>query len=200
VAKYHTQVLEEYKAHLVYDKVDDLCRAVEQGADLNTIVLLYDGLNLLSRRLRKKVEKLLRKLKLGKVPWSPEIQRLMDERKLWSNVVKWRKQIKISKKKIYQQMRRLGITNAFEVTLLEAQQQRNKAQKDWLKAIKIAPDLCKEWLKSLAEARAAKNNTTSNLELKQLKHREKQREEAQRRRNITGKGANKRRQRCIIQK
>jgi hypothetical protein len=68
VAKYHTQVLEEYKAHLVYDGVDDLCKAVEQGADLNTIILLYDGLNTLSRRLRKKVKKLLQKLKLGKGP------------------------------------------------------------------------------------------------------------------------------------
>jgi hypothetical protein len=101
VAKYHTHVLEEYEAHLAYDRVDDLCKAVEQGADLNTIILLYNGLNMLSRRLRKKVEKLLQKLKLGKVPWLPEIQRLMDERKLWSNVVKWKKRIKISKKKIY---------------------------------------------------------------------------------------------------
>jgi hypothetical protein len=175
----------------VFDKVDELQERVKQGTTLSTIIQMYDDLNLLCRRIRKKVEAQLRKFKVGNVPWSPEIQRLMDERKLWTNVIKWYKGIRISKKKIYRQMKRLGIVDAFHINLLEAQLKRNQAQTEWLAAIKKSPDLRRDWLKSLSEARAAKNKTEPESELKHLKQREKQREEARRRKTITGKGADK---------
>ena len=191
VAKYHSKVLEGYESKRVFDKLDDLSALVETHAPLSAIITLYDEIALSTRRIRKKVEEQLRKLHMGKHPWSPDIQLWMDTRKLWTNVIKLRLRMKISKKKIRRQMKRLDITDALEVTLREAQIRRDSAQKEWLTAIKNAPDLRKTWLESLSQARAEKNGTTAEAELKQLKHKEKQRDAARRRRAITGKGSDK---------
>jgi hypothetical protein len=116
----------------------------------------------------------------------------MDTRKLWTNIIKLKKGVKISKKKIRRQLKRLGLsTSLLKGTLMEAQQQANQVRKEWLAAVKQAPDLRKSFLESLAQARAAENGTTAEKELKQLRHREKQREESRRRRAISGKGADK---------
>jgi hypothetical protein len=165
---------------------------VDQKEALSVIVSIYDDLNLLTWRIRKKVEAQLRRFRMGSVPWSPEIQQLMDTRKLWTNIVKLKKGVKISKKKIRRQLKRLGLsTSVLKGTLLEAQQQANQVRREWLAAVKQAPDLRKSWLESLAQARAAENGTTAEKELKQLRHREKQQEESRRRRAISGKGADK---------
>jgi hypothetical protein len=66
----------------------------------------------------------------------------MDTRKLWTNIVKLKKGVKISKKKIQRQLKRLGLsTSVLKGTLLEAQQQANQVRKEWLAAVKQAPNL-----------------------------------------------------------
>ena len=190
-AKYHKEVTKAYESQKVFSNIDRLCRMVEDGAPLEEIIPLYDDIALLCRRIRKKVEATLRKLKMGSVQWSPTIQRLMDERKLWTNVVKWNKCLNISHKKIKRQMLALHILDALDISLEEAQARRDLAQKEWLKAVKDAPNLRKEWLQSLAKRRAARNGTTEESELKMMRHRELQRESARRRRAITGKGADR---------
>ena len=191
VDKYQLDVMNLFETHKVFEKLDHLIHLIESGAPTRTIIRKYNQLDTLNRQLRKQVEKKLRKIRAGAIPWFPELQKLMNERMLWTNIIKFKKRIRISLKMIRRQMKRTGIMTAMTVTVREAQHFRDAAQEAWLEAVRKAPNQRKQWLESLAEARAKKKGTLTKKELKALQHREKQREAAYRQRLITKKGLGK---------
>ena len=97
--------------------------------------LEYNSLQKLNTAIRKEIEGKLRKLCMGGVPWSVEIQLLWDTIELWVMVVRRKSHVTISLKRIRRFLRRVpSVQNVFSCTLSEALHFRNSAYKAVSKA------------------------------------------------------------------
>ena len=144
-------------------------------------------LDKLVHTIRMEVADRVRKKKMGAVPWSPEMQTYFDERKLWTLVVKYRKKVRLSSRKIRRLMKKVKNRDALQIDAETAQLRRNEAHKAFLVAKKKAPNMRRSHLQGMAEALARKNHTDPEKELKSLQHRERQRQTARRVKRIRQK-------------
>jgi hypothetical protein len=67
--------------------------------------------------LRKEIERNIRKIINGKIPWSPKLQRYHVEIELWSMVWKKRQDVKVSNDWIRKFMQKPGIWTALKYNL-----------------------------------------------------------------------------------
>ena len=131
--------------------IDLLIKLVEDKSPIATIQAQYELIATLNCRIRKAVEKHLAKGRAGRVPWSPELQAIMDRRQLWTNLVKLKLGILISNKKIRRQIDRCKVSNGWTSSLEEAKQELEKAWKEWKIAKKKAHKLRKQFLKDCSK-------------------------------------------------
>ena len=120
VKKYHKQV----KAKMLQQGFTSHFDAfkLHSQLDWNTSShLTFNKLNNEQKAIWKAVEGKLRKLCMGGVPWSSEIQILRDTIQLWAMVVRRKSRVKVSVKHIHRFLRKVpNIRNAFSCTLQEA--------------------------------------------------------------------------------
>ena len=119
---YHREVISAYTDENIFDKATELRRLVSQREQHDKIQALHKELLIATRRIRLRAAKICRKKKTGAIPWSPEFQKLMDTRTLWTLVVKKKKRVRMSSRKIRRLMKITGIPDAFQVSLDEAVQ------------------------------------------------------------------------------
>ena len=86
--RYNRRVIKEFKKEDVIFKAAALRALVAGDAPIQQIEKMHEEVYTLNFRIRRKVIKHLRKKRMGQVPWSPKYQKLRDERKLWTVMVK----------------------------------------------------------------------------------------------------------------
>jgi hypothetical protein len=185
--RYHRYVLNGFSDHQVFAKSRQLRSMVAQKAPVEDIKKVHHEILVTSYSIRRKAAKKCRKKRKGAIPWSPQLQKLFDERKLWTLIIKKLKRVRTSSRKLRRLMVKVGNSDAFQISLEEAQSRRNQAHKAFKEGRKQAPHWRKNHLEQLAQALAQEKGTRVAQELKNLKHREKQRNEARRIRRLRNK-------------
>jgi hypothetical protein len=154
----------------------------------------YNKLQNENSDIRKEIERNLRRLCMGGVPWSPEIQVLRDTIELWSMLVRRKSRVRVSVKRIRRFLKRLPtIRNAFSCSLSEAIHFKNLAYKSYQAACKAeAPNMRRKFQVGLAEAIALKKGTDSETEAKKLISQERQRRQGRNVKRMRGRLGNSR--------
>ena len=134
----------------------------------------FNRLHMETKAVRTTVETKLRKLFMGRVPWSPKLQNHRDTIELWQLIVKKRKRIKVSIKRIRRFMSKTSIRNAMDYNLEGASMFLTKAYTSYAEAKTKAQFWREDHLDSLDGALAKKNKTTPEKERKARKHIERQ--------------------------
>ncbi len=149
----------------------------------------YNKLNREDTAIRKEVESKLRKLCMGGVPWSPPIQLLRDTIELWSMLVRRKKHVRVSVKRIRRFLRKVpSVRHAFTCSLQEATNRRHAAYKEYKAACKIEAQTMRENFQgTLAEAIALKKGTDVQTEANNLRRIERQRRQARNVKRMRGK-------------
>ena len=186
VKKYCKEVTHAYQDNGVAELGRKL-REETANKDVELAQETHQILEPLVYRLRMEVGSCIRKKKMGAIPWSPEMQKHFDARNLWTLVVKKKKRVRMSTRKIRRLMKKCFNKDAFDIDLATAQQRRNNAHKAFVEAKKKAPNMRKSHLQGLAEALARKNKTDPEKEKQNLRHKEKQRDQARRVRRLKKK-------------
>jgi hypothetical protein len=152
----------------------------------------YNKLQKENMAIRKAVEGKLRKLCMGGVPWSVELQSLRDKIELWAMLVRKKKNVQISVKRIRRFLKKFPkVENAFTCSLVDALEQRHSAYKEYkvvqkTEAIKMRQD----FQGTLAEAISLKKGTDSEQEAQNLIRIERQRRQARNVKRMRGKMGN----------
>jgi hypothetical protein len=154
----------------------------------------YNWLQNENTTICKEMESKLRKLFMGGVPWSPEIQILRDKIEAWSMLVRKKKNVQVSVKRIRCFLKKVpSITNAFTCTLPEALQCRQMAFMEYQSARKLDTLKWRETFQgTLAEAIALKKGTDVETKAKNLRRFEQQRRQARNVKQMRGKMNNNR--------
>ena len=105
---------------------------------------------------------------MGGVPRSPKLQSFRLEIELWSMILRKRKGVCVSTKRIQRFMVKTGFTDALNSNLVEADTQLGAAQGAYRLAKKEASMWRNEFLSSLAESRSQRKSTTVEGEEKCL--------------------------------
>ena len=191
--KYHKNVQAKMNSSGFKSRFD----AFKLGSQINWSLasqLAFNKLNNESTAIRKEVEGKLRKLCMGGMPWSSELQVLRDTIELWAMIVRRKSRVKVSVKRIRKFLLKVpAVRNAFSCTLDEAIQERNLAFKKY-KAIskKDAIKMRQNFQGTLAEAIALKKNSDVETEAKKLRTHEKQRRQGRNVKRMLGKLGNSR--------
>ena len=169
IKKYNKQTHKAMLSRGLYKKLEEITTEAKSGW-LPQLTEKYDALNKQKIECRSEVEKKMRKLKMGNVPWSPKIQECRTNIEIWILMSTYRRGKLVSLRKIRRLLVASKIQDAFQKTLPEIQDEIDKAFKIYLKAKK--EDAVKwryDFLHSLAEAKAIINKTSISSELKKLK-------------------------------
>ena len=138
----------------------------------------YDDIQASHLKLRTLIERNLRKLRMGGIPWSPKLQVFRNAIELWSMILRKRQGVKVSNTRIRRFMAKTGIWNAFSADETGAELNLKLAHRQYRAAKKDASVWRDDFLQSLAEAKAKKNGTSVDHEWKQLTRVEGQKTQA----------------------
>jgi hypothetical protein len=177
-ARYNSRV----KAALDKERLPEQLFSLEAAARVNGWLeeyeRQYNDIQRRQLRIRKDIESSIRKLKTGEVPWSPKLQRFRTEIELWTMILRKRKGVKVSNKRIRRFMRKTGIWNALKHDLEDTIKRLAEIHQSYKEAKTHADVWRNDFLESLAEAKAAKNDTTVEVERKKLTTVSRQRKQA----------------------
>lgn len=132
----------------------------------------YENIRLQCHQFMTAADKQCRKLTMGNLQWSPDLQRERDVITLWTGVIKRRKGVRFSRSKIIRLADRHAISYPLQRTLAEAETELNEAYAKYHAGKKYHKERRTHFLESLAQARAQKSSTSAANQLKQLQSRE----------------------------
>ncbi len=138
----------------------------------------YDDIQFTHIKLRKTIERNLRKLRMGGVPWSPKLQGFRDAIELWSMILRKHKGVKVSITRIRRYMAKTGVWDAFESDVTGAAHRLKTAHSKYRTAKQQAISWRDDFLLSIAEANALKYGTSVDQEWKKLTRVEGQKTQA----------------------
>jgi hypothetical protein len=126
---------------------------------------------------------------MGGVPWSPQLQLLRDTIELWATLVRRKKQVRVSVKRIQRFSRKVPLVrNALTCSLQEATNHRHAACKEHKAARETeAQKTCENFQGTLAKAIASKKGADVETEANNLRRMEKQRRQARNVKRMRGK-------------
>ena len=130
----------------------------------------YNKVHKESTKKRKIIEKQIRKLRMGKVPWTPKLQRYRDEITAWENIKKQFSGIKVSKRFLQRLQDKVNLPHHTHYDLALINENLDKAYKEYKLARKNAELWRDDWEITLAKDRAINNNTSYEVELKKIKN------------------------------
>ncbi len=81
----------------ILERTRHVKQAQHRGDSIAQINPQIDALTAVTTQIRKEAAVKIRKLKVGKVPWSPTIQAARDSQKLWTLVIRRRECKKVSR-------------------------------------------------------------------------------------------------------
>ena len=138
--------------------------------------------------IRQEVEKQIRVVKRGEVPWSPKLQVKVDTVDLWLRVIKREQGLAVSGKTIERLMKKTGLFEAKNTSLETAIEKVKVAFKDYYKFKHQAPESRNAHNQRLADALAEQNASTRAQELRKMGLIEQQRRNGRIAKSIRGRG------------
>ena len=188
--RYTHQAYREYDIQARIKKIDRRLR-LNGGIFTPSLLRKYNCLHQQMYTIRRKAEDQCRKLSMGKVPWSPQMQAFWDRLSLWKILIKGRLKCRVSSRKVRRLMKKTGRPEAWKKSTTDLQEclklerqaykeaKRTSAVKwrrDYI-SVQVKVSKKKKWRSRQARERF--------LRLRRMK----QREEARRRRRAQGKGS-----------
>ena len=128
----------------------------------------YNRINNRQYEIRKKIETKIRNIRAGAIPWTPKLQTFRTAIEIWSLILKKRKGIKISIRKLRRKLKKSNLQNVFTKTIPELEDALSNAFTQYKKAKEDAEVWRDEFMDALAASRAEVKGTTKENELKQL--------------------------------
>jgi len=174
-ATYNSTVMSTLRQQGIVSKTKQLRKLVSSGGDLAQIKELHSTINAARQKAGKEAATGIRKKHTGAYPFSPTIKRLLQEKTLWSKIICYHTRLRMGSRQIRRLMKKLSITDAFQVSFEEAQAHHKRVSQSLKHHRKEAYKWRRDHLWALAEARAEANNTTAASELKSMLQRERQR-------------------------
>jgi hypothetical protein len=135
----------------------------------------YNRINDRQYEIRRDIERNIRKIRAGAIPWSPQLQRHRSCVEIWSLLLKKRKGRKISNNKLRRLLTKTELQGAYSKTIPEIKEALATAFQEYKKARESAANWREEFLVSVAQSRADRKGTDKDTELKQLRSIEQQR-------------------------
>jgi len=132
-------------------------------------------------------DKKCRKLRMGTIPFSPQMQEPMDLLRYIDLLIRRREGRTVNSRYIRRVRRRVKDTTLFRLSMEDLVAERRRVNLRYIKARKESANLRKKFLEELAERRADTGNTTAATELKQLLDREELRAMSRRTNAVSGK-------------
>ena len=191
VKKYIKSVKKTMKSSGYTSRYDKFKRQSKEGWD-DSLEREYNVLQRENTRIRAASEKKIRKLTMGGVPWSLEIQQIRDKIELWEMLVRRKKKVKVSVKRIRRFLKKGSSSHAFTCSLKEALHIRDEAHREYKTAKEKAPQMRAKFQESLAVAITVKKGTDAVTEANNLKRIERQRRQARNVKRMRGRLGNSR--------
>jgi hypothetical protein len=174
VDTYNRQSKKELRKHRVTERLTALS-TIPQALWSEKHTREFDVIHQLNDDIRRKIVDKIRPLRMGNLPWSPQLQRHFDKIELMKMVVRKRQGVRTSMSKIRRLMARTGEWHAIKVNLQGAEDLLDEAFKEYKDAREHVPELRDNHLDELDKAKAEKNKTMQVKEKKQRKEIEQQR-------------------------
>ena len=150
----------------------------------------YERLDTLRIQAIRYADRRCRKLCMGKVPWSPELKSRRDKIRLLRALIKRRQRLKVSSRMISRLKKRVNDPSLHPLSLDDLELKLREAAREYRQFAKSKAETSrKSFLERLADALADEGQTDAAQQLRNLQHREAQRDQARRIRPITGKMA-----------
>jgi hypothetical protein len=151
VKRFHKRVKKATREQGLRKRFQAYKEEVDHSPWSELLVNQYDALNHEDFAIRATVESHIRKLHMGAVPWSPKLQNHCDTIELWRMIVRKRKHIKISVKRIRRFMSKTGIRDAMTCDLEQAEILLQQSYHLYKEAKKTAQLWRNDFLEDLAE-------------------------------------------------
>ena len=187
VKKYNIRVKKAMRDTGFRKRYEALKAQNDRGEWNDEMIEQYDARDQEDRDIRDTVEKGIRKLNMGGVPWSPKLQPYRDTIELWKMIRRKRKGLKISVKRIRRFMSKTRIRDALSNDLEQTEIFLKEASKAYKEARKSAALWRNDFLENLAKAKSDMKGTDTTKELKSLIQVEKQRRQARNIKRMRGK-------------
>ena len=178
VTKYSLQINQQMRTSGFLKRFHAFKAQVESTPWDDPLEAQYNCLNAGDHAIRVAVEATVRKLPMGVVPWSPELQLHRNTIELWKMMVHKQKHVQVSVKRIHGSMTKTNICNAFTADLEQAENLLHQAHYQYKSVKKKAQLWRNNFLEDLATAKAEAKGTKSAKELRSLVHIETQRRSA----------------------
>jgi hypothetical protein len=136
----------------------------------------WEAIDVLRRKGVLLADRKCRKLNMGAVPWSPDVQWAREQVEIWGLILKKKLGRHISSSLLQQGMLKHHISDCIrDISIQQAILSKQAALKEYRQLRKSSWSLRQSHLEDLAEAKAAIGNTTKAAALRQLLTHEHQR-------------------------
>ena len=182
VMKYNSRVCSEYLANQPFLAFTQQLETLEPSQANTAVVQQYDVFNTWRSSILRTAEDKCRPLRMGGVPYSPPVTEAMDTIMLWKQVLSRKTNGKFSVRYIQQMEKDSGVSVREWATMsVEAVKVKlREAYSNYGRIKASARDRRNSFLEDLASAQAASGNTKVSSVLRQLRHRELNRENSRR--------------------
>ena len=183
----YCELLDGYlAAHKVYSRLRRLTGTYNNGTPLTEAQAKeYEELDAIREVGMKYAEKHCRKLRMGKVQWSPALQKARDTITFWTLIRRRLQRCKVGARRIIRLKKKLGIKENTHLTLTEVEVKLKKARERYKVCKHNDKILRRDFLESLAEAKAQAGNITASTALQGIMHREEVRSTYKQIRRVT---------------
>jgi hypothetical protein len=148
----------------------------------------YETIDRLRMQHAKIVEANCKKMHKGNVPYSDELQKIRNKIEGWSLLLKRKKGLKVSSRKVSRSLKKANIPeHTKNYTTTEVKDELELATKEYYKLKKSAKELRETYLTRLATAISSQGNLKKANIIKQLRLREQQRSTARKIKYIRGR-------------
>ena len=190
--RYLKRLKEAYNKSGIHKKFRELQKLYEnrQSVDFNEATF-SDQYNTLDKEIlgiRQDLERKIKKVKAGNVPWSPALKAKVDKVELWRRVTTREQGKATSKTMIRRLIERTGIKEAKDADLQTATLSLKTAYKEYYNFKPLAPESREMHTQRLADTMAESNNTSRAKEIKKMRTIEKQRRQGRTAKRIRKKG------------
>ena len=116
--KYVEEVRAGYQSENLIERIRKLEAAADAQGWNETLETEFNKIHSLVHKIKRRAERAARKLRTGKIAWSPKLQKYWDEVELWNMLVRRKLGCAISSRKIRRYLKRMPhIEGAFTLDL-----------------------------------------------------------------------------------
>ena len=171
VEKYNHEVKTRLQSARIIDKLNQIDMMANQFGWSEALENSFNLLHKQQQEIRLHVEKRIRKLRMGAIPWSPSLQQFRDNIELWNSILKRKRGLIISNTMIRRLIKKVQPSvNPYHLTEEHIVEELKAAHAVYKEAKKNAQVWRDGFLPDLARTRAEYNGTSMESELKKLMH------------------------------